>query len=141
MATKIAAKGAILKYAATASPITTIDNLVEVSLTVGPRGLINTTTHGSATTKDYIAEPLRDTNEISGKILYDPADTIHELMRSHHAAGTTGYMTIVLPDAGAAQWALSGVLTVFSIPSLNPESGRLEVDFTFKAFTVDTFTA
>lgn len=141
MATKIAAKGAILKYAATATPTTTIDNLVEVALTIGDRGVINTTTHGSATTKDYMAEPLRDTNEVSGKILYDPADTIHELMRNHQSAGTTGYLTIVLPDAGAAQWAMSGVLTRFSVPTLNPESGRLESDFTFKAFTVDTFTA
>lgn len=140
MATKIAAKGAILKYAATASPTTTVDNLVEVSINPGSRGVINTTTHGSTTTKDYLAEPLRDTNEISGKILYDPADTIHELMRNHHAAGTTGYMTVILPDQGAAQWALSGVLTTFSIPTLNPESGRLEVDFTFKALTADTFT-
>ncbi len=141
MASKFAAKGAILKYAATATPTTTVDNLLEVSVTIGDRGMINTTTHGSSTTKDYMAEPLRDTNEVSGKIIYDPADTIHELMRLHQSAGTLGYMTIVLPDTGAAQWAMSGNLTRFSVPTLNPETGKLESDFTFKAVTVDTFTA
>lgn len=141
MATKFAAKGAIAKYAATATPTTTIDNLLEISITVGSRGMINTTTHGSATTKDHMVEPLRETNEVSGKIMYDPADTIHELLRNHHSAGTLGYLTLVLPDTGAAQWAMSGNITQFSVPTLNPETGRLEADFTFKAVTVDTFTA
>lgn len=140
MATKYAAKGAVLKYAATATPTTTVDNLLEVSISIGDRGMIPATTHGSATTKDYLAEPLRDTNEISGKVCYDPADTIHELMRSHHNAGTKGYLTLVLPDTGTAQWAMSGYLTRFSVPTLNPESGKLEADFTYKADTVDTFT-
>lgn len=140
MATKFTAKGAIAKYAATATPTTTIDNLLEVSITIGDRGMINATTHGSTTTKDYLAEPLRDTNEVSGKICYDPADTIHELMRNHQNAGTKGYLTIVLPDTGAAQWAMSGYITRFSVPTLNPETGKLEADFTFKADTVDAFT-
>lgn len=140
-AVKYAAKGAKLKYAATATPTTEVENILEFSLTIGARGLINTTTHGSTTTKDYMPEPLRDTNEVSGKIMYDPADTIHELMRSHHAAGTLGYLTVVLPDTGNAQWAMSGHITAFSVPTLNPETGRLESDFTFKAITVDTFTA
>lgn len=140
MATKFAAKGAIAKYAATATPTTTIDNLLEVSITVGARGMINTTTHGSTTTKDHMVEPLRETNEVSGKIMYDPADTIHELMRSHHSAGTLGYLTLVLPDAGAAQWAGSGYITSYQIEGMTPE-GELAVRIRFKYTSVETFTA
>jgi hypothetical protein len=140
MATKYTSKNSILKYAATATPTTTVDNLVEVSITIAEREMIDATSHSSATTKDYLAAPLRDTNEVSGKIIYDPADTIHELMRNHAAAGTKGYATLVLPDAGAAQWAMAGYLTRFSVPTLNAE-GKLEVDFTFKADGPDSFTA
>lgn len=140
MSTKIAAKGAIGKYAATATPTNVIGGLLEIALTIGDRGLIPATTHDSATTKDYIPEPLRDTNEVTLKIMYDPADTTHELMRSHHAAGTKGYLTVVLPDAGAAQWAMSGYILKFGVPTLNPETGRLEADIVYKADTVDTFT-
>lgn len=137
---KIAAKGVIAKYAATATPTTAIAQLLELSLNIGDRGMINATTHDSTTTKDYIVEPLRDTNEVSGKICYDPANTVHELMRNHNASGTKGYLTVILPDAGAAQWDMSGYITRFGIPTLNPETGKLEADFTFKADTVDTFT-
>lgn len=138
---KIAAKGVVAKYAATATPTTNIDYLKELSLNIGEREMINTTSHDSSGVKDYLPSPLRDSNEVEGTIFYDPANTIHELMRSHHAAGTKGFLTVVLPDTGNAQWAMEGHITAFSIPTLNPETGALEVTFRFKAIAAETFTA
>lgn len=138
---KYPAKGVIVKYAATATPTTEVTNKAEVGFEDGERELIPSTTHENTTVKTYLDSGLRDTFAVMLRLLLDPADTIHELMRNHHSAGTLGYLTLVLPDTGAAQWAMSGNITQFSVPTLNPETGRLEADFTFKAVTVDTFTA
>ncbi len=140
MATKNAAKGAVVKYAATATPTTTVDNLRSCKPKPGAREMLNSTTHGSTTTKDYLRAPLRDTNEITFRFLWDPADTIHELLRSHHSAGTTGYLTAVMPDTGAAEWAMTGNITNFDPLDLDPETGLMEVECTFKATGPDTYT-
>lgn len=138
---KYAAKGAVVKTGASATPTASLVNVKSVSITVGDREMINVTTHDSATTKDYIAAPLRDTNSLQIELLYDPTATTHEELRAAHAAGTKWYFTVVLPDAGSAQWALSGYLTSFSIGSLDPETGAVTASIAYKADTVDTFTA
>lgn len=137
---KIAAKGAIVKTGSSATPTTNLAQVRSVALTVGERPMIDSTTHDSASTKDYIAAPLRDTNQLEIVIAYDPAAATHEEIRAAHAAGTKWYFTLVLPDAGAAQWAMSGFITGFSVPALNPDTGLIESTITYRADTVDTFT-
>lgn len=134
-------KGWVLKYGAIAIPNTTIDNHTNVDFNPGARSMINTANHSDTTIKSRIKEPLRDAPQVTFSFLYDPADTIHELLRSHHSAGTKGYLTILAPDSGTAEWALIGYVTDWAISGQDAESGRLEVAITFMADAVETFTA
>lgn len=142
MANKFAAKGWQFKYAATATPTTTIDNLRRLRFKQGDRVLLDTSNHGtSGGVKEAIMAALREANEVVASFLYDPADTIHELVRAHQAAGTLGYGTVVAPDTGAAQWAHSGHMLTWEIADQDPETGLLEVEVSYKAVGADTFTA
>jgi len=102
--------------------------------------MINATCHDSVTTLEYIPAPLRDTASLTVRLAHDPADTDHEAIRAAYAAATKYYLTLVLPDAGAAQWAFSGYITSFIPQEMNPETGLLETVFTYKADTAETFT-
>jgi hypothetical protein len=137
---KFKAKGVVVKAALTATPTTTVDQAAEVSFGGGDRTLIDTTTHDSTTTKDYIDSGLRDTAEIDVTGEYDPANAVHEILRAAQAAGTLVYVTLVLPDTGAATIVMSGIVISFNVPSMTP-GGSLKYSFRFKATTADTFTA
>lgn len=140
MSTRIASKGATAKYAATATPTNVIPGVRQVAITIGSRPLIDATCHDSTTTKDYVSAPLRDTVGIDITIAHDPANTHHEAIRAAMAAGTLHYLAIVLPDAGAAQWEVSGYWTDFGVPALNPDTGLMEAVLKFKAIAAETFT-
>jgi hypothetical protein len=137
---KYAAKGTLVKSGSSASPSTNLANVKGVTLNVGEREMLNTTTHDDTTTKSYISAPLRDTNSLEIEVLYDPAAATHEEVRAAHAAGTKWYFTVVLPDAGAAQWALGGYITAFSLGGLDPETGLVQATISYKADGADTFT-
>lgn len=141
MAAITPSKGWVAKYAATATPTTTIDNLRSVRLGGGSREMLNTTTHSSSTTKSYKPAPLRDTNEVALRFLYDPADTLHELVRAHWSAGTKGYLTLVAPDSGNANFVHEGNITDWQIVDQDPETGLMEVEIVFKADGADSFAA
>lgn len=140
MSTRIATKGAIIKHGASSSPTTAIPGIRSIQVSGGERAMINATCHDSSSTLEYIAAPLRDTLTLTVTLAHDPADTEHEALRAAYAAKTLEYQTIVLPDAGTAQWALSGYITSFLSGQLNPETGLLETVYTFKAIGAETFT-
>ncbi len=137
---KTKAKGVLVKMALTATPTTNYAQNAEVSFSQGDRTLVDVTTLDSVTTKEYLDSGLRDTCELDITSEYDPADTIHELARAAHAAGTLVFVTLVLPDAGAAQWAMSGIILSFGVPTLQ-SNGSLKNTIRFKATGVDTFAA
>lgn len=137
---KFKAKGVIVKAALTATPTTTVDQQAEVTFNMGERTLIDVTTHDSTTTKDYIDSGLRDTAELEINCEYDPANAVHEIIRAAQAAGTLVYMTLVLPDTGAATWVMSGYILAFNVPGLGTDNS-LRMNFKFKAAGADTFTA
>ncbi len=87
----------------------------------------------------YIDSGLRDTFGLGLRLLLDPADTIHELLRSHHHAGTNGYATIILPDAGAAQWTGLVQITSFQIEGMTPRN-ELAVRIKIKYLGTETYT-
>ena len=140
MSTKYAAKGAKVLAAATATPTAEVPAIKEVSLTGGGREMIDVSNHQSSGTKESIPNPLRDIRQIEVTIFYDPADTTHERIRAAHASGTLEYQTLVLPDTGAAQWAFSGYITEFTVPTLGA-TGALESTYTFVAAASEAFTA
>lgn len=137
---KIAALGAIVKYGASASPTTELAQVKSVSFEQGSREQIDMTTHDNTVTKEYKDAKLRDTASVEITILYDPANSGHEAIRAAHAAGTLYYITLVLPDTGAAQFAMSGYFTDFSISPL-VTNGAIEATIRYKANAADTFTA
>lgn len=137
---KIAAKGVLVKTGASSTPTTDLANVKGVSFDFGAREMINTTTHDSATTKDYIKAPLRDTVSAEIELLWDPAAATHDELVDAHLAGTKWYFTFVMPDAGAAAIACAGFITGISVPTLDPESGALACSVSFKADSAETFT-
>jgi hypothetical protein len=140
MSTRIATKGAVIKHGASATPSTALAGIRAITPGGGQRQMINATCHDSSTDMEYIKAPLKDTKELTVVIAYDPADTGHEAIRAAYEAGTLYYLTLVLPDTGAAQWEKSGTVTSFLPAQLNPETGLLESIFTFKAHGASTFT-
>jgi predicted secreted protein len=136
---KVKAKGTTIKYGATASPTTTIPALADIELTLGDREVIDATTHDSTGGKEYLDSGLRETPTLSARVKLDPADTAHEFIRASHSSGATVYITVVLPDAGSAQFAMSGVIQGYNVSA--PVNGTLDCSFTFKALTVEAFTA
>lgn len=137
---KFKAKGVVIKAALTATPTTLLSQEADVSFNVGDRSLIDVTTHDSVTTKDYIDSGLKDTAEIDVTCEWDPAGAVHEIIRAAHAVGTLVYLTLVLPDNGAATYAMSGTVLSFNVPGLGTGSS-LKMQFKFKAHSVETFTA
>jgi hypothetical protein len=137
---KYKAKGVILKFGATAAPTAVVTNKAEVGLDDGDRQLLDSTTHENATTKSWLDSGLRDTFGLACRLLLDPADTVHELLRSAHNTGTTHYATLVLPDAGAAEWTGPVVVTSYQVPGMTPD-GLLEVNVRIKFVDAETFTA
>lgn len=141
MSTRIPTKGAIIKYGSSATPTTALAGIRSIAPGDGQRAMIDSTCHDDSVTKSYVPAPLRDTDSLTVVLAYDPADVGHEAIRAAYAAGTNPYyLTLILPDAGAAQWAKTGTITSFVPAQLNPDTGLLESTFTFKATGADTFT-
>jgi len=139
MAVKYSAKGSILKSGSTAAPTTSLASVKSIGFNIGARALIDATTHDNSGTKAYVDSGLKDTSELQLNLLADPDDTAHEAVRAAHAAGTPWYFTLVLPNSGAAQWALLGIILEMSIPQLNVD-GLLEYSVRYKATAGETFT-
>lgn len=140
MSTKNAAFGVTLKAAATATPTVVVPGLKEVGFNGGDRAMIDTTTHDNTVVKSAIPHPLRDCRSVSFTLAYDPANAQQERMRAAHAAATLEYLSIILPDAGAATYDMSGYYTKWSLPTLG-QDGMLEVQAEFTAVAAETFAA
>jgi hypothetical protein len=140
MSTRNSTKGAVVKHGTSATPSTVLAGVRSVGKTGGERGMIDATCHDSSNTKEYIKGPLRDTLGLTITIAHDPADAGHEAIRAAHAAGTLYYFTLVLPEAGLAEYALSGTITSFLEGQLSAEDGVFETVITYKAHGAETFT-
>lgn len=137
---KVKAKGVVLKYGDTASPSTTIAQHAEVSYDNGQWDRLETTTHDtSGSTKTYTTS-LKEPSSVDVRVLLDPGLTDHAWLIAAADSGAEKYMTVILPDAGAAQWALVGHVTNLRIGPLTV-SGHVEANFTFASSAAHTFTA
>ena len=137
---KIKAKGVILKYGDTVTPTTTIPQHAEVTFDNGSWDRAETTTHDtSGSTKTY-SSTLKEPSSVDVRILLDPADTAHAWLIGAADSGADKYLTLILPDAGAAQWALLGNVTSLKIGALTP-GGLIEASFTFSSSAAHTYTA
>lgn len=136
---KIKAKGVVLKYGDSSNPSTNMSQVAEISYDAGTWDRTDTTTlDTSGSTKTY--EPtLKEPPSVEVKIMLDPAGVDHDWVIDSHAAGTTKYLTLVLPDAGAAAWALVGHITALTVGGITP-GGFVELNFTFSGSGADTYT-
>lgn len=134
------AKGVILKYGDAATPTNTIPQLAEISFDGGAWDRVDITTHDtSGVTKAYDVVQ-KEPPSIEVRLMLDPADTAHAWLITSHAAATLRYITFVLPDAGAAEWACSGHITNLQVSGLLV-GGYIEASFTFACNAAATFTA
>lgn len=141
MASKIKAKGVVIKYGSSATPTTTFPQLSEVGFDAGQWDRTETTTHDtSGSTKTY--EPtLKEPCSLEITAFFDPEDTAHAAIQAAHAAGTNPYYhTLVLPNAGASQYEAVGQVTNLSLGGMTP-GGLLIVNYTFSGTGAHTFTA
>jgi len=137
---KFKSKGAIFRYGTANPPLTVIGQAGDSTIDLGERaGAIDITTHDSAGTMEKMDGGLKEPFKFSGEILWDPADTTHEILRAAHDAGTTAFLMVILPDAGAAQWIVAARVTSLSLPL--PVLGKISAQVTIEGMGASTFTA
>ena len=81
-----------------------------------------------------------DPQNVELKLLWDPADTTHEAMRTRLLAGTAHNYRITLPDAGSYQVQVRGVFTKFEIDALTAEGAEVVVNATLELTALPTVT-
>jgi hypothetical protein len=138
---KFKTKGLVAKIGAVNPPTTTVIQMGDSTLDLGERdALINATTHDTSTgTHEFLDPGFKAPASYSGELLYDPADSVHEVIRAAHAAGTTMFLLLTLPDAGNAEFLFSGRVRNLSLPL--PVMGKLSMNVDFEGIAATTFTA
>lgn len=137
---KYKTKGLILKFGATATPTEVVAQLGDCTLDLGAReGALDVTTHDNTDgNAEMLDNGFKSPWSFSGEIVWDPANTQHELLRSAHGSGTTHYATVVVPDAGAAQ--ITGPVRVSEFSAPTPVKGSLRVSFTLEGMSAGAYT-
>lgn len=138
---KYAAKGTKVYFGTASPPTTQVLNLKDVELDLGDRiGLLDTADHNDTTgIRTKIDSGWKEPARISFEIDYDPADTVHEDMRSTHATYAARNVKIDLPDAGAASW--TGACRVSSFAIGAPVADKLTARVTIDLLGAFAFTA
>lgn len=138
---KFKAKGLILKVGASNPPTTAVVQLGDSNIDCGEReGLLDVTTHDNTTgVSEMLDNGFKTPLSISGEILWDPADAVHEVLRAAQDAGTSLYALAILPDTGAAQFLAS--VRVKSLGIALPVKGKLSANVTLEGLASTTFTA
>lgn len=81
-----------------------------------------------------------ETQNVELKLLWDPADTSHEAIRTRLLAGTSHNYRIVIPDPGAYQVQVRGFFTKFEVDALTAEGGEIVVNATLELTALPTVT-
>jgi predicted secreted protein len=136
MATKFAAKGTKLQIN-TGSSLVDIPSVESFTFGQGQTELIDVTTLDSSSYREFV-NGFKDADEISAEIIYDPADTVHEYIRTNHG-GTAKAMGVVLSDTGNATFTFNALITQVSFPV--DKDGPIRMSVTFKPTGAISFTA
>jgi predicted secreted protein len=138
---KFKAKGLIVKIGASNPPTTAVAQLGDSTLNLGEReAAVDVTTHDNSTgTVELMDIGFKTPLSFEGEIIWDPADTVHEVMRAAHDAGTLLYILVILPDTGAAQFIAQVRVKGISAPL--PVKGKLSANVSIEGMASTTFTA
>jgi hypothetical protein len=127
MANKTKAKGVILEYGDSAPTSTVIPQKATISMDLGQWDRADKTSHDTSG------------KTIDVEIFLDPADTAHAWLLAAHTSGDLKYFTMILPDAGNAEFAIAGhVLNLTINPALD---GHIRANFQVGGSGAYTFTA
>lgn len=137
---KFKSRGLIVKIGAANPPTTAIAQLGDGTLDLGEReGLVDVTTHDNTTgVVEQLDVGFKMPLTFQGDILWDPADTVHEVIRAAQDAGTLLYFLIIIPDAGTAQFLAQ--VRVKSISAPLPVKGKLSASLSIEGVGSSTFT-
>lgn len=139
MSNIIKAKGVILKYGDAASPTTTITGKTSITTDLGQWDRVETTNHDTAGQTKTYDTTLKEPASMDVEIFMDPADTGHAWLIAAHSSGLAKYFEFILPDAGAAEFDITGHVTNLSI---NPAyDNMIRATFTVSGTGAYTFTA
>ena len=138
---KFKSKGLSALIGASNPPTTAILQLGDGNIDLGEReGLIDVTTHDNSTgVTEQLDNGFKTPMSFSGEILYDPADSVHEVIRAALDAGTALYIKLVLPDTGAATFIAACRVKSFGVAV--PVKGKLSAQLSVEGMGATTFTA
>ena len=138
---KYSAKGTVVYFGSANPPTNQVLQIHDVDLDLGERvGLLDTTSHDvTGDTKTKLDAGWKEPAKLSFELDYDPADSVHNDMRTVHETYAVRYVKIVLPDTGNAQWVGAARVASFQVGS--PVSDRLTVKVTVELLGAFTFTA
>lgn len=123
------AKGTLLK-ATISSVLTTVAQRLSLDGPSMEVGQAETTDLDSGAWKTY-RPTIADGGEVSGTLLYDPADTTHAFLFTQIGAPTVIVWNIVFADAAPTTFSFSGFLTKLAPTGIEVEA-NLEAEFAIK---------
>ncbi len=137
---KFKSKGLIAKIGASNPPTTAIIQLGDGNLDLGAReSALDVTTHDNTTgTVDLMDNGFKTPMSFSGAIIWDPADTVHEVIRAAEEAGTLLYFLIIVPDTGTAQTLCQVRVKSMTVPI--PVKGKLSANIAIEGMSSQTIT-
>ena len=137
---KFKTKGFGLKLGASNPPTTAVTQLGDSTVDLGDRdAAINVTTHDTSGGVHELLDPgFKSPIKLSGEVLYDPADTVHEVLVAAHEAGTLLYFLATLPDTGAETFLAQCRVQSVSMPL--PVMGKLAINVVLEGMAATTRT-
>ena len=120
-----------------ASSYTTVAQRVDIDMPEFTRAAIETTDL-DATWESFVAGIMRS-GELSFTANYDPANSTHAQLWTSVGSGTVESWKLILADAGAAEFAFSGLITKFK-PGTAETDGLVRLQVCIKLSGTVTLT-
>lgn len=144
MADKYLAHGTLLKVGdALVSPTyTTIAQVTSVAGVAVSRGSQTVPTHDDTGIMEKLVDALGSADDIPFSVMFDPSDATHDEstgLIDLALSGDTRPWQIIFPDS-LGQWAFEGVISQFSTPALDANTGLLTADCVVTPTNVPVFT-
>lgn len=119
-------EGTIFKIALTTNPSTVFEGVNSIDLD-GLEVASVDNWHMGSTVKTKRPSLMKDLGKVSVEADYDPADTVHKLVRDAHAAGTTVYWSITY--VSGAKTTGTGFVSTFKIGNMGKGEDNLNCSF------------
>lgn len=138
---KYKTKGAQLLLDTVNPPVTQVGQLGDSSLELGDReALVDATTHDNTTgVTDMIDNGFKAPCKLTGTLIYDPADTVHESIRASQQSGAQLWAKLILANATSSSFLFQCRILKCTLPL--PVKGKMELQVEIEGIGAYTFTA